>query len=81
MPRMNGTGPFGRGRPGRGLGPCGWKKSVLPQGQPANETYEQPENMNWWPGRGGWFRGTGPRPRGRCIRFWNKCRRLASRPY
>lgn len=23
MPRMDGTGPFGDGRPGRGLGPCG----------------------------------------------------------
>ncbi len=23
MPNRNGTGPFGDGRPGRGLGPCG----------------------------------------------------------
>lgn len=23
MPRYDGTGPFGDGRPGRGLGPCG----------------------------------------------------------
>jgi len=23
MPNMDGTGPFGDGRPGRGLGPCG----------------------------------------------------------
>lgn len=23
MPNQNGTGPFGDGRPGRGLGPCG----------------------------------------------------------
>jgi hypothetical protein len=32
MPNYDGTGPFGDGRPGRGLGPCGRTDSVYGYG-------------------------------------------------
>lgn len=54
MPRNDGTGPFGDGRLGRGLGPCG--RSETPARQDA--------------GRGPGFRargGFGFRGRGRCA--------------
>ena len=31
MPNMDGTGPFGKGRPGRGMGPCRTRDDASPQ--------------------------------------------------
>jgi hypothetical protein len=38
MPNQNGTGPFGDGRPGRGLGPCGRFGLTLFGGRNSNQT-------------------------------------------
>lgn len=41
MPNMNGTGPFGNGRPGRGQGPCRRRYDNEPRPDTANEQFEQ----------------------------------------
>ncbi|MGI6198072.1 MAG: NifB/NifX family molybdenum-iron cluster-binding protein [Candidatus Cloacimonadaceae bacterium] len=59
MPKLDGTGPLGDGRPGRGLGPCGQ------EGHPEAGFRE---------GRRGMGRGLGPCGRGEQHRHGHGCR-------
>ncbi len=59
MPKLDGTGPMGDGRPGRGLGPCGQ------EGHPEAGFRE---------GRRGMGRGLGPCGRGEQHRHGHGCR-------
>ncbi len=55
MPRMDGTGPMGTGRPGRGLGPCG-KGTRRPQGRLGRRFGVVGNVTTNRPGLGGGFR-------------------------
>jgi len=55
MPNQNGTGPFGDGRPGRGIGPCGRFGFKLFGGRNNSQTN---------------FRGTGKGYRQSGFGFW-----------